>query len=83
MKRVNIPLYDRGSLGSTVLAFGTGHIIDLPHCLGINPVSKQTLNKICRNDTAESFFNTSTGIRSTPKAFPRLACLMAFCTSKI
>ena len=44
-----IPLYDRGSLGSAVLDLGIGLIILLPQEEGMHPVSKQTLNKTCKN----------------------------------
>ena len=78
-----IPLYDRGSLGSAVLALGIGLIIFLPQDEGIRPVSKHTLNKTCKNKTDVSFLRTSTGIKSTPKAFPFFALSNALFTSII
>ena len=47
------------------------------------PLSKQILNKTCRNETAVSFFKTSTGILSMPEALPFFASSIAFLTSKI
>ena len=51
-----IPLYEGGSLGSAVLALGIGLIIFLLQEEGINPVSKQILNKTYQNKTDVSFF---------------------------
>ena len=55
----DIPLYDRGSLGSAVLVLGIVVIIFLPQDVGIFPVSKQTLNKTCKNKTDVSFFSST------------------------
>ena len=46
-----IPLYESGSLGSAVFDFGIGFIIPLPQLDGTQPESKQTLNKICKQET--------------------------------
>ena len=52
-----IPLYESGSRRSLVLDFGIGFIIPFPHSVGIMPVVKQTLNKICKNETEQSMYS--------------------------
>ena len=63
-----MPLYDSGSLGSLVEAFGIGFIIPLEHVSGIFPDSKHTLKNLCRNAITLAFFKTSPGTSSTPEA---------------
>lgn len=47
--------YRSGSQGSIVPEVGTELINVLPRTVGIIPVSKQTLNRICVNDTHALF----------------------------
>ena len=53
-----MPLYDSGSLGSLVEAFGIGFIIPLVQVSGIFPDSKHTLKNLCRNAFTLAFFKT-------------------------
>ena len=78
-----MPRYERGPRGSAVLDLGIGFIIPFPQFDGITPFSKQTLNKMCKNEIAESFFRTSTGIRSRPLTLFLLASLTAFLLQKL
>ena len=78
-----IPRYDKGSLASRLLDFGIGFIIILFHSEGMIPVSKQTLKRTCKNEILHSFLKISVGIPSFPHAFPYLAFLTAFSTSKL
>ena len=61
-----IPLYESGSRESLVEAFGIGIKIHLDHVLGILPVSKHMLRKVCENATSLVFFRNSPGISSAP-----------------
>jgi hypothetical protein len=46
-----MPLYDNGSLGSTVLDLGIGLIIILPQTDGIIHFFKADIESICKKDT--------------------------------
>jgi hypothetical protein len=69
-----IPLYDKGSLPSAVDDFGIGLIIHLFQTEDTISLSKQTLNKACKN---------TEGILSQSVAFLSLALSIAFLTSSI
>ena len=72
-----MPLYDSGSQGSLVEAFGIGFIIPFEHVSGFFPDSKETLKNICRNSITLAFFKTTPGTSSTLEALFAFKCRTA------